>query len=208
MAVSHGLTQSSVQSRFGSLPLVAERCQTVHDLSDWQYRGNAPRLEVATIRLFLERLLAYNPPPCRVLGVSGRVATAGVHHAGIRWMNQVGRRVLNPTQPGGVALPQSPPCAIQSEGDAAVGRSWVAWTGRVFGGLAAFSVLLGGCASLTPPDIMHPGTTAHQRQQAQRFDPFPDDSIGPKMEGVRPRDFSDQAPEPSRARWPVPGVRP
>ena len=40
-----------------------------------------------------------------------------------------------------------------------------------------------------------------QRQQIQRFDPYPDNDIGPPMEGVRPPDFQEQVTEPRRSRW-------
>lgn len=41
----------------------------------------------------------------------------------------------------------------------------------------------------------------YQEQQIQRFDPYPDNDIGPVMEGVRPPDFQYQVAEPARGRW-------
>lgn len=40
-----------------------------------------------------------------------------------------------------------------------------------------------------------------QRQEIQRFDPYPDNDIAPAMEGVRPPDFGQQVSEPNRSRW-------
>ena len=40
-----------------------------------------------------------------------------------------------------------------------------------------------------------------QREQLQRFDPYPDNDIAPAMEGVRPPDFQQQVSEPVRSRW-------
>lgn len=52
----------------------------------------------------------------------------------------------------------------------------------------------GGCAYLFP-DV----PLSYQRQQIQRFDPFPDQDIAPPMVGVRPPDFNAPLPEGERA---------
>lgn len=40
-----------------------------------------------------------------------------------------------------------------------------------------------------------------QRRQLQRFDPYPDNDIGPPVVGARPPGFQEQITEPSRSRW-------
>jgi hypothetical protein len=60
--------------------------------------------------------------------------------------------------------------------------------------------LVAGCGYGTPRlTSWYP--SAVQRQQIQRFDPYPDNDIAPAMEGVRPPDFGQQISEPSRSRW-------
>jgi len=39
----------------------------------------------------------------------------------------------------------------------------------------------------------------YQRQQIERFDPYPDQDMAPAMVGVRPPDFSPQIPAGERA---------
>ena len=58
-----------------------------------------------------------------------------------------------------------------------------------------------GCQSMGRPNWFNPGPAQYQRAQAQRFDPYPDQNIGPAMAGVRPREYADQLPEATRARW-------
>jgi len=57
----------------------------------------------------------------------------------------------------------------------------------------------GGCMS--GPKWLHPGPAPYQQDKAVRFDPYPDNDIGPAMVGVRPRDYDKPLAEPSRARW-------
>ena len=40
-----------------------------------------------------------------------------------------------------------------------------------------------------------------ERNQAVRYDPYPDNDIGPEIDGGRPRDYSQQLPETVRGRW-------
>ena len=65
-----------------------------------------------------------------------------------------------------------------------------------------------GCASLGKPAWLEPGPARSQRRRATRFDPFPQDDIGPYafrtygiMDGSRPRDYAEPVPEVRRARW-------
>lgn len=65
-----------------------------------------------------------------------------------------------------------------------------------------------GCASLGKPAWLEPGPARNQQRRATRFDPFPQDDIGPYafrtygiMDGARPRDYAEPVPEVRRARW-------
>jgi hypothetical protein len=69
-------------------------------------------------------------------------------------------------------------------------------------------VCLSGCAGLQRPSWLRPGPAPYQQRMAERFDPYPDNQMGPPVQGGRPRDYEISSPEPARARWPVPGVRP
>ena len=40
-----------------------------------------------------------------------------------------------------------------------------------------------------------------ERDQAVRFDPYPDNDIGPKVDGGRPPGYGQQLPETVRSRW-------
>ncbi|NIL96121.1 MAG: hypothetical protein GTN77_02120 [Planctomycetales bacterium] len=57
-----------------------------------------------------------------------------------------------------------------------------------------------GC-NYGPPRLFSWTPWSVQRQELQRFDPYPDNDIGPVMEGVRPPDFQQQVSEPVRSRW-------
>ena len=65
----------------------------------------------------------------------------------------------------------------------------------VVSGIAA-----GGCSSsVARPNWLNPGPVAYQRNQALRYDPYPEDSIGPAIVGGRPREY-DQPREPAPLR--------
>jgi len=68
-------------------------------------------------------------------------------------------------------------------------------------------VCLSGCNGLQRPSWLRPGPAPYQQRMAERFDPYPDNQMGPMVDGGRPREYEKPSPEPSRARWPVPGVR-
>jgi hypothetical protein len=61
--------------------------------------------------------------------------------------------------------------------------------------------VLGGCARTAGPCWLHPGTAQSQQNRALRYDPYPENDSGPAMVGVRPREYQQSPPEPSRARW-------
>jgi hypothetical protein len=66
---------------------------------------------------------------------------------------------------------------------------------------AATVVVLTGCHGLSHPNLFHPGPAALQRDQARRFDPYPESDIGPSMDEARPPDFQQGMPVPTRSRW-------
>lgn len=64
-----------------------------------------------------------------------------------------------------------------------------------------------GCASLGKPTLPASGPARMQQRRAVRFDPYPQDDIGPYlfreplMDGSRPRDYNEPVPEIRRSRW-------
>jgi hypothetical protein len=72
-----------------------------------------------------------------------------------------------------------------------------------FGLLALIIIGLAGCQSTSPPSLTHPGSAKAQQNQAVRFDPYPENEMGPAMVGVRPRAYENPIPEPARARWQI-----
>lgn len=58
-----------------------------------------------------------------------------------------------------------------------------------------------GCQGLDRPRWFNPGPAEYQQRQAVRFDPYPDNDIGPPVVGGRPPSYSTQPPEVTRARW-------
>ena len=70
--------------------------------------------------------------------------------------------------------------------------------------LAARLLLLvasGGCCHTEFPCWSHPGSEDVQLRRAVRYDPYPEIEDGPTNAGVRPREFDQPPPEPSRSRW-------
>ena len=70
------------------------------------------------------------------------------------------------------------------------------------------AIVAPGCASLGKPSWPASGPARSQQRRATRFDPFPQDDIGPYafrtygiMDGARPRDYAEPVPEVRRARW-------
>jgi hypothetical protein len=53
-----------------------------------------------------------------------------------------------------------------------------------------------GCRAYQP--LNPPGTIDQQRSRAAIHDPFPDNDIGPEVEGGRPREFQKPLAEPVR----------
>jgi energy-converting hydrogenase Eha subunit F len=59
---------------------------------------------------------------------------------------------------------------------------------------------IAGCANLKP-DWFHPGPAPVQQARAERFDPYPENDIGPPIVGSRPREYQNPVPEVDRGRW-------
>ncbi|MCS7306215.1 MAG: hypothetical protein NZ602_14050 [Thermoguttaceae bacterium] len=65
-----------------------------------------------------------------------------------------------------------------------------------FGGL--FPLL--GCITLGKPNWRHPGTAQSQQLRAHQFDPYPEEDVGPSVEGARPMEFLHPPWEIQRCR--------
>jgi hypothetical protein len=78
--------------------------------------------------------------------------------------------------------------------------------------LVAGSVLaIAGCAkpdksSIARPNLLRPGTADLQQARAKRFDPYPENEPGPRINEARPREYDRPYPEVDRARWTFPPV--
>ncbi len=66
-------------------------------------------------------------------------------------------------------------------------------------------VAAGGCVHTEGPNWCHPGGARAQQTRALRYDPYPENDVGPSMVGVRPREYDKPPPETSRARWQLGG---
>jgi hypothetical protein len=64
-----------------------------------------------------------------------------------------------------------------------------------------------GCRGTQTPQIFGPGSASYQQTQAQRFDPYPETDIGPRVEGSRPDGYTAPPAEAYRGRanqWSAP----
>jgi hypothetical protein len=62
-----------------------------------------------------------------------------------------------------------------------------------------------GCSSsLRKPRLSSPGTAGFQRFNAERFDPYPQNDMGPEIVGGRPIDYQMPRNEVERVRQPPP----
>ena len=74
----------------------------------------------------------------------------------------------------------------------------------IFSFIALSALLAAGCSCLAPPNatnqglampnVAHPGTEAYQQARAQRFEPYPENDVGPPVVGGRPREYQDPRP--------------
>lgn len=72
-------------------------------------------------------------------------------------------------------------------------------TGLLLGSMV-LAVGVAGCSSLARPSWSHPGAAPAQQSRAEQFDPYPENEIGPPIEGARPRGFQQPPSETTRAR--------
>jgi hypothetical protein len=79
-----------------------------------------------------------------------------------------------------------------------------------------FAVLVGvavaagsaGCRGLAPPNWFHPGPAEYQQSQAQRFDPYPESDVAPRIVGARPLEYENPRAEVLRVQPPLDPLRP
>ena len=63
------------------------------------------------------------------------------------------------------------------------------------------ALVLGGCQTMESPLAKSTGTAAQSpKKQLQKFDPFPDTRIGPRVAGLRPPGYRKPISEPARSR--------
>jgi hypothetical protein len=65
---------------------------------------------------------------------------------------------------------------------------------------AFLAVVLTGCKTTAKPNWFDPGTAKEQKAQAIRHDPWPENEPGPRIEGIRPREYDRPLSEVDRAR--------
>ena len=71
--------------------------------------------------------------------------------------------------------------------------------------VSALIAIHGGCSpTIRMPRLLHPGTAAYQRAQAEQFDPYPQNDMGPAIDGGRPIDYQVPVPQVERSRQPMP----
>ena len=64
-----------------------------------------------------------------------------------------------------------------------------------------FILPLAGCSrTVRKPQLCHPGTAGYQQYNAIQFDPYPQNDVGPEIDGGRPRAYMQPPPEVVRAR--------
>jgi hypothetical protein len=75
---------------------------------------------------------------------------------------------------------------------------------RQFVLLAALLSVVVGCQNSpffgTPRFLEPAGSEAYQQARAQRFDPYPETNVGPKVDGGRPEGYDAPPPEAARGR--------
>lgn len=57
---------------------------------------------------------------------------------------------------------------------------------------------LAGCRDIATPRLLNPGSAPLQAARARRFDPFPENDVGPSTVSMRPPGFEHEYPEAER----------
>ncbi len=66
---------------------------------------------------------------------------------------------------------------------------------------AAFlATAIAGCKTTAKPNWFNPGTAKEQKARAIVHDPYPENDVGPAIEGARPREYDRPLSEVDRAR--------
>ena len=77
----------------------------------------------------------------------------------------------------------------------------MSWPRRTLALLFVAVMATAGCRGTGKPQFFGAqGSADYQQLQAQRFDPYPDTQVGPKVEGGRPDAYTAPPPESSRGR--------
>lgn len=78
-------------------------------------------------------------------------------------------------------------------------RNWVFFVSSVM------VVMLTACSpTIRMPRLESPGTAGFQRHNAEQFDPYPQNDMGPPIVGGRPPDYAVPRPAVERARMGMP----
>jgi hypothetical protein len=73
--------------------------------------------------------------------------------------------------------------------------------------IAMAALVMSGCSSsVARPNWLNPGPVAYQQNQALRYDPYPEDSLGPPVLGGRPREYDRPRPPAPLIVKPATGV--
>ena len=68
--------------------------------------------------------------------------------------------------------------------------------------IAVLTLAGSGCGNnLQWPRMRGPGSADYQQYQATIHDPYPEDDIGPPVEGGRPLGYENPYPQTERLRW-------
>ena len=71
--------------------------------------------------------------------------------------------------------------------------------------VASLLALLTACSpTIRYPRLASPGTAPLQRYNAEQFDPYPQNDVGPEIVGGRPLDYAVPVSEVSRSRQSMP----
>jgi hypothetical protein len=67
----------------------------------------------------------------------------------------------------------------------------------------ALGAATSGCAGVSRPSWLFPGTAEVQQQRARRYDPYPEPQVGPDIVGGRPLSYENPRAEVRRVQPPL-----